>query len=233
MDNYFLGNFVSFPQFPQSFRIFYYWKSPHGIMYVILLGILLGLLLGAFNLSFPHRLFVLVFRAIRTLAQPRLLPVPPSMRCFLLASFIMTTAITTTGTANATALPDAIPALHAATEHVDVMMTTRRNSTGGASAGHGVVGSFQVPMHRRDTGIAMVKSIEPVGPMWATPVMIGDQKFRVLIDTGSADLWVSLLSFLCLFARTALFFVFDRREERNLDSRSAQAENWKKKRQFR
>lgn len=76
----------------------------------------------------------------------------------------------------------------AAKEHMDVVMTTRRNSSDGASAGRGVVGSFQVPMHRRDTGIAMAKSIEPVGPLWATPIMIGDQEFRVLIDTGSADL---------------------------------------------
>ena len=75
------------------------------------------------------------------------------------------------------------------------MMATRRSSSGGGSAERGEVkGSFQVPLHHRDTGIGMAKSIDAAGPAWAKPVMIGKQAFSVLIDTGSADLWVAFFS---------------------------------------
>lgn len=64
------------------------------------------------------------------------------------------------------------------------MTTTKRNSSDGGTGG----GSFQIPLNRRDAGIAAANSMEPMGPLWTTPVMIGNQEFSILIDTGSADL---------------------------------------------
>lgn len=69
---------------------------------------------------------------------------------------------------------------------MNVTRTTRRNSGGGAEEA-GREGSVKVLLHRRDMGIAVAKSLEHLGPLWATPVIIGNQEFTVVIDTGSVD----------------------------------------------
>lgn len=155
-------------------------------MYPFFIRLFIGVVLGAFSLRFPHRLFALLFRRIRTVAEHLLLPVPLAIACFLLASFMVTAA-------NATTLPTAaFSSAPAATAYMNVIMTTRRNSSdgGGLGAEGEGQGSFQLPLHRRDTGIAVAKSVEQGGPVWVTPVTVGNQEFSVVIDTGSADLWV-------------------------------------------
>lgn len=75
------------------------------IMYLVLVGLFLGVIFGTFHLRFPHHPFALLFGGIRTLAAYLLLPLPPIMRCFVLASFMMTTVTATIIAANAGALP--------------------------------------------------------------------------------------------------------------------------------
>lgn len=121
---------------------------------------------------FPHCPFFLAASLPR---HNKLLPPPlsPAMRLFLLASLMIATG------ADAAALP----AVSAVTAH---MIATYKS--GGGAERVKREGSFKIPLHRRETGITAVKSIEQVGPVWATPVKLGDQELSVLIDTGSADL---------------------------------------------
>lgn len=158
-------------------------------MYPFFIKLFVGVVLGAFSLRFPHRLFALLFRGIHTLAKHLLLPVPLVIHCFILASFMVTAANATT-VPIAAAATTAFSSAPAATAYMNVTMITRRNSSdgGGLGAEGEGQGSFQRPLHRRNTGIAVAKSVEQVGPAWVTPVTVGNQEFSVLIDTGSADL---------------------------------------------
>ncbi|MCJ1468546.1 hypothetical protein MMC07_007175 [Pseudocyphellaria aurata] len=48
-----------------------------------------------------------------------------------------------------------------------------------------------VPRSSKRWITASAQRIEGVGPVWATTVTLGDQHLSVLIDTGSADFWVT------------------------------------------
>ncbi|MCJ1265122.1 hypothetical protein MMC22_004997 [Lobaria immixta] len=161
-------------------------------MYPFFIRLFTGVVLGAFSLRFPHRLFALLFRRIRTVAEHLLRPVPLAIRCFLLASSMVNAANATTLPTAATAAA-AFSSAPAATAYMNGVMTTRRNSSDGSGLGaeREGQGSFQLPLHRRDTGIAVAKNVEQGGPVWVTPVTVGNQEFSVVIDTGSADFWVT------------------------------------------
>ena len=45
--------------------------------------------------------------------------------------------------------------------------------------------SFKLPLQRRSDGAVVSNNF---GPVWVSPILVGGQELRMLVDTGSADL---------------------------------------------
>lgn len=91
--------------------------------------------------------------------------------------------------------PSSRPILGAAKNHVAI-----RRSAEALPKHHAlrsVLGLDKHHLRRRENGES-VPTVQLIGQSYVANVTIGDQELPVLIDTGSADLWVAPSSFVCL-----------------------------------